>query len=376
VKERMKVGIDSRAAIWYRGTGMGTYTYQLIRNIYLIDKKNDYHFFLPNEKFQGTDPLTSGIFQSIAQNTDTFWETVIAKETITPQDIDIYHVPQNGIGLPPKKNFPTVVTVHDLIPYVLPETVGPGYLKIFQREMPRILQEADHIITVSEHSKNDLKKIMGVADEMITVIHEAPESTYKPIKREVAKARIQNKYGISGRFILYIGGFSPRKNLRGLINAYNKIYKEMKTPCKLVILGKPSRDYPGLIKLVESLGLGEWVLFPGFIPMQDLPFFYNASDLFVYPSFYEGFGLPPIEALACGTPTIVSNVSSLPEVVGDAAIQVNPHDLVALAAAMHRVLTEPEMEQELRKKGLKWAENFSWTKTAAQTIKVYQDVVG
>lgn len=376
MKERMKVGIDSRAAIWYRGTGMGTYTYQLIRNIYLIDKKNDYHFFLPNEKFQGTDPLTSGIFQSIAQNTDTFWETVIAKETITPQDIDIYHVPQNGIGLPPKKNFPTVVTVHDLIPYVLPETVGPGYLKIFQREMPRILQEADHIITVSEHSKNDLKKIMGVADEMITVIHEAPESTYKPIKREVAKARIQNKYGISGRFILYIGGFSPRKNLRGLINAYNKIYKEMKTPCKLVILGKPSRDYPGLIKLVESLGLGEWVLFPGFIPMQDLPFFYNASDLFVYPSFYEGFGLPPIEALACGTPTIVSNVSSLPEVVGDAAIQVNPHDLVALAAAMHRVLTEPEMEQELRKKGLKWAENFSWTKTAAQTIKVYQDVVG
>ncbi|HHT62372.1 MAG: glycosyltransferase family 4 protein [Bacillota bacterium] len=371
----MKVGIDSRAAIWYRGTGMGTYTYQLIRNIYLIDKKNEYHFFLPNERFQGTDPLTSGIFQSIAQNTDTFWETVIAEETITPHDIDIYHVPQNGIGLPPKKDFPTVVTVHDLIPYILPETVGPGYLKIFQKEMPRILEEADHVITVSEHSKNDLKKIMGVSDEMITVIHEAPESTYKPIKREVAKARIQNKYGISGRFILYIGGFSPRKNLRGLINAYNKIYKEMKTPCKLVILGKPSRDYPGLIKLVESLDLQEWVLFPGFIPMQDLPFFYNAGDLFVYPSFYEGFGLPPIEALACGTPTVVSNVSSLPEVVGDAAIMVNPHDLVALAAAMHRVLTEPDLETELRRKGLRWAENFSWTKTAAQTIKVYQEVL-
>jgi glycosyltransferase involved in cell wall biosynthesis len=372
----MKVGIDSRAAIWYRGTGMGTYTYQLIRNIYLIDKKNEYHFFLPNEKFQGTDPLTSGIFQSIAQNTDTFWETVIGEETITPNDIDIYHVPQNGIGLPPQKNYPTVVTVHDLIPYILPETVGPGYLKIFQREMPRILKEADHVITVSDHSKNDLKKIMDVPEKMITVIHEAPESTYKPIKREVAKARIQNRYGIKGRFILYIGGFSPRKNLRGLINAYHRIYKEMKTPCKLVILGKPSRDYPGLIKLVESFGLQDWVLFPGFIPMQDLPFFYNASDLFVYPSFYEGFGLPPIEALACGTPTVVSNVSSLPEVVGDAAIQVNPHDLLSLAAAMHRVLTEPELEQELRKKGLKRAENFSWTKTAAQTIKVYQEVLG
>ncbi|MEL7566736.1 MAG: glycosyltransferase family 1 protein [Dehalobacterium sp.] len=372
----MKVGIDSRAAIWYRGTGMGTYTYQLIRNIYLIDKKNDYHFFLPNEKFQGTDPLTSGIFQSIAQNTDTFWETVIGEQTITPDAVDIYHVPQNGIGLPLKKNFPTVVTVHDLIPYVLPETVGPGYLKIFQREMPRILKEADHVITVSEHSKSDLKKIMGVSDEMITVIHEAPESTYKPIKREVAKARIQNKYGIKDRFILYIGGFNARKNLRGLINSYHKIYKDIKPHCKLVILGKPSRDYPSLIKLVESLELQEWVLFPGFIPMQDLPFFYNASDLFVYPSFYEGFGLPPIEALACGTPTIVSNVSSLPEVVGDAAILVNPNDLVALAAAMHRVLTEPELELDLRKKGIKRAESFSWTKTAAQTIKVYQELLG
>ncbi|ATW27003.1 glycosyltransferase family 4 protein [Candidatus Formimonas warabiya] len=372
----MKVGIDSRAAIWYRGTGMGTYTYQLIRNIYLIDKKNEYHFFLPNERFQGTDPLTSGVFQSIAQNTDAFWETVIAEGTITPDGIDIYHVPQNGIGLPPKKNFPTVVTVHDLIPYLLPEKVGPGYLKIFQKEMPRILEEADHVITVSEHSKKDLQKLMGVSEKMISVIHEAPESTYKPIKREVAKARIQNKYGISGRFILYIGGFNPRKNLRGLINAYHKIYKDTKIPCKLVILGKPSRDYVGLVELVESLNLGGWVLFPGFIPMQDLPFFYNASDLFVYPSFYEGFGLPPIEALACGTPTIVSNVSSLPEVVGDAALLINPHDLLSLATTMHRVLTEPDLEQDLRKRGPKRAQNFSWTKTAAQTIKVYQDVAG
>lgn len=372
----MKVGIDSRAAIWYRGTGMGTYTYQLIRNIYLIDKKNEYHFFLPNERFQGTDPLTSGIFQSIAQNTDTFWETVIAKETITPQDIDIYHVPQNGIGLPAEKKFPTVVTVHDLIPYILPETVGPGYLKIFQEEMPRILEEADHVITVSEHSKNDLKKIMGVTDDLITVIHEAPESTYKPIKKEVAQARIENKYGISGSFILYIGGFSPRKNLRGLIQAYQKIYKEIKKPCQLVILGKPSRDYPGLVKMVASLSLENWVLFPGFVPMQDLPFFYNACDLFVYPSFYEGFGLPPIEALACGTPTIVSNVSSLPEVVGDGALLINPHDLLALAGAMHRVLTEPEVAETLRKKGLRQGGSFSWTKTAAQTIKVYQGLLG
>ncbi|MDD2496846.1 MAG: glycosyltransferase family 1 protein [Desulfitobacteriaceae bacterium] len=371
----MKVGIDSRAAIWYRGTGMGTYTYQLIRNIYLIDKKNEYHFFLPHESFQGTDPLTSGVFQSISQSKDAFWETVIAAETINPEGMNVFHVPQNGIGLPPEKTCPTVVTVHDLIPYVLEETVGPGYLKIFQREMPRILDETDHIITVSEHSKKDLQEIMHVPEERITVIYEAPESTYKPIKRDVAKARIKNKYGIGENFILYIGGFSPRKNLRGLINAYHKIYKDIKMNCKLVILGKHSRDYHGLVDLVERLDLQERVLFPGFIPVQDLPFFYNAAELFVYPSFYEGFGLPPIEALACGTPTITSNVSSLPEVVDGAAILINPRDILALATAMHRVLTEPELAQELKKKGPKRASEFSWTKTAGQTIKVYQDVL-
>jgi len=371
----MKVGIDSRAAIWYRGTGMGTYTYQLIRNIYLIDKKNDYHFFLPNERFQGTDPLTSGVFQSISQTKDIFWETVIGAETINPEGVDVYHVPQNGIGLPPKKICPTVVTVHDLIPYVLENTVGPGYLKIFRKEMPRILEEADHVITVSEHSRKDLQKIMGLPEGRITVIYEAPESTYKPIKREVAKARIENKYGIKEHFILYIGGFSPRKNLRGLVSAFNKIYKDLKSPYKLIILGRKSRDYLGLLQMVERLDLNEWVLFPGFVPVQDLPFFYNASDLFVYPSLYEGFGLPPIEALACGTPTITSNNSSLPEVVGDAAVLIDPYDSLDLATAMHRVLTEPDLEQELRKKGPKRAGSFSWTKTAAQTLKVYQAVL-
>jgi glycosyltransferase involved in cell wall biosynthesis len=371
----MKVGIDSRAAIWYRGTGMGTYTYQLIRNIYLIDKKNEYHFFLPNERFQGTDPLTSGVFQSISQTKDTFWETVIAEETINPEGVDIYHVPQNGIGLPSPKRCPIVVTVHDLIPYILEDTVGPGYLKIFKREMPRILEEAEHIITVSENSRQDLEQIMGVPKERITVIFEAPESTYKPIRREVAKARIKNKYKIANPFILYIGGFSPRKNLRGLVKAFQKIYQELKVPYNLVILGKHSRDYQGIKELAEKLDLTDRVLFPGFASVQDLPFFYNAAELFVYPSFYEGFGLPPIEALACGTPTITSNVSSLPEVVGEAAILIDPHDPLDLATAMHRVLTEPDLEQDLRKKGPKRAGYFSWTKTAAQTLKVYQGLL-
>ncbi len=370
----MKVGIDSRAAIWYRGTGMGTYTYQLIRNIYLIDKKNEYNFYLPNERFFGTDPITSGVFQSISQTKERFWEMVVAVG-IDPVDMDVYHVPQNGIGLPEKKRCPTVVTVHDLIPYILPETVGPNYLEIFRQEMPRILSETQAIITVSEHSKKDLVRLMGIDPDRITVIYEAPESTYKEIRPEIAKARIANKYGISGKFVLYLGGFSPRKNIPNLLRAFAKIRADLPETVFLVIVGRHSPNFAALFELVEKLGLGDSVIFPGFAPVQDLPFLYNAASLFVYPSFYEGFGLPPLEAMACGTPTIIANCSSLPEIADKGAKAVDPHDIDAIAKAMFEILTKDKVAADLRKAGLSRAAEFSWTKTAAQTIKVYQSLM-
>ncbi len=369
----MEIGIDSRAAIWYRGTGIGTYTYQLIRNIYLIDKKNQYHFFLPNEKFQGTDPLNSGVFQSISQTKDKFWETVEDNQ-IVPEGMDLYHVPQNGLGLPQKKTCPWVVTIHDLIPYLLPETVGPAYLEIFKKQMPDIIEKADHIITVSNHSKKDLVECLHADEKKISVIYEAPESTYKPIQKRVAQARVANKYGIDGPFILYLGGFSPRKNLQGLIDAFAKMNGDLPTPHKLVIFGRHSPNYQNVAAYVEKQGFGDKVLFPGFAPMQDLIFLYNAASLFVYPSLYEGFGLPPLEALACGTPTVVSNISSLPEVVGDGAILIDPYSRDSLAEGIFKGLTDLPYQEQLVKKGLKRAEEFSWTKTAAQTIKIYQQL--
>ncbi len=369
----MKVGIDSRAAIWYRGTGMGTYTYQLIRNIYLIDKKTDYHFFLPNERFQGLNPLNSGVFHSIGQTKNKFWEE-IASVAIDPRGMDVYHVPQNGIGLPKVKECKTVVTIHDLIPYILPETVGPGYLKIFRETMPMILERADHIITVSEHSKKDLIRLMKVPEEKISVIYEAAETIYKPINKELAKARLANKYGIREPYILYLGGFSPRKNLVGLIHAFALLRKELPGPCKLLVVGRENPMVEAAKKAAVKTGCDKDILFAGFAPIQDLPFLYNGAELFAYPSFYEGFGLPPIEAMACGTPTIVSNCSSLPEVVGEAALSVSPEDVSALASQMHRIFSDSRLRQELSRAGILRASEFSWTKAAAKTIQVYKNV--
>jgi glycosyltransferase involved in cell wall biosynthesis len=151
----MKIGIDARGAIWYRGTGIGTYTFQLIKNLIQVDRKNEYRFFWPGDEFKDLDPTKDEIFNSIERSKDKFWEEVHIPMRVSYEGIDLYHVPQNGIGIPLEKRCPLVVTVHDLIPYVYPETVGRGYLKIFLSEMPKIMEKADRVITVSEHSKQD-----------------------------------------------------------------------------------------------------------------------------------------------------------------------------------------------------------------------------
>lgn len=302
----MKIGIDARAARWYRGTGIGTYTYQLIYNLNLIDNENSYLLFWPEENYSDIHPGENFNFKLINEEIkDNFWNEVDIPNILTDTGIEIYHVPQNGIGLPQKKNCPYIITLHDVIPYKLPETVGPSYLKIFLEKMPDIIKNTDAVITVSEFSKKDIAETLNVPLNKIYVTHLAAENIYYPMDRERAKQLLTRKYGINDDFILYLGGFSPRKNIKGLIEAYYKIYKKMIRPYKLLIGGKPGRSYDDYKQLVSKLGIDEYVIFTGYIPVNDLPLFYNAASLFAYPSFYEGFGLPPLEAMACATPHVI-----------------------------------------------------------------------
>ena len=369
----MKIGIDARAAIWYRGTGIGTYTYQIIKNLSHIDKVNNYRIFWPgNASKDFLEPSENFDFDVVGVTKDKFWEEIHIPARLADDKVDVYHVPQNGIGLPTKKTCPQVVTVHDLIPYVYPETVGRGYLKIFLHEMPRIVEQADRIITVSEHSKGDLRRYFNLPDQKIDVIYEAAEDIYRPMDKEACRASVRERYGLDRKFILYIGGFSPRKNVPGLIRAYHKIMKDLPEEVVLAIVGKRVRAFEELTNVVEELGLKDRVIFTGFAPTEHLPVFYNAASLFVYPSFYEGFGLPPLEAMACGTPVIASNVSSIPEAVGDAALTVDPKDMNGLAQAMFDALSDPALSAELIRRGLQRSNSFTWTKAAEQTLASYQ----
>lgn len=371
----MKIGIDGRAAKWYRGTGIGTYTHQLISNLSDVDNKNEYLIFMPQCKSLNNlknNFTIENVNTTIHQN---FWEDISVPNILGDTNIELYHVPQNGVGLSNNVSCKKVITLHDIIPLRMPETVSDRYLRIFNNEIPKILDNCDGIITVSEFSKNDIAKEFNFPVKNIYVTQLAAESIYKPLSKCNCKSYITKKYGIINDFVLYVGGFSPRKNILGLIKAYSKLSKKTKEKFNLVIIGRKGPSYATYKTCCEKLNIDNNVIFTDFIPLEDMPIFYNAAEVLVYPSFYEGFGLPPIEAMACGTPVIASNVTSLPEVCYESALLIDPHDIDALSYDIERVLSNSLLQLTLVKKSLTRSKDFSWNKTALKTINAYESIL-
>ncbi|MCY6369862.1 glycosyltransferase family 4 protein [Clostridium ganghwense] len=373
----MKIGIDSRAAKWYRGTGIGTYSYQLINSLNKIDCQNKYLLFMPESNVCSIKFNKNYTIKNISQNmSGNFWNEVNIPNILKTKDIDLYHVPQNGIGLPKTKTCRFIITLHDIIPYKMPETVGENYLKIFTKEIPRIIPMCDGIITVSHYSKQDIVNYFNFPPEKIFVTHLANEDIYKPLDKTKCKEFIKKTYHIEDDYILYVGGFSPRKNIVGLLEAFSNLLSKLKNSnLKLVIAGSQGKSYSIYKKRTETLGIENSVIFPGFIPLEHMPILYNASKIFVYPSLYEGFGLPPIEAMACGVPIVASKLASIPEVVGDAAMLINPHDIFQLSEAMYHIISNKDLENQLIKKSLFRSSQFSWVKTAEKTLQAYENIM-
>lgn len=366
-----KIGIDGRGALFYRGTGIGTYTWQLISHLEAATK--DLRVFLPGEEYRDFSFQAENAL-NYAEFSGDMWREVFLPAALKKEKITLYHVPQNGLGLPEKKCSPETVTIHDLIPYTFPETAGKGYLREFLKEMPRVMERCDGIITVSEWSKNDILKIFHYPKEQIRVIYEAPEPIYQPLPKTKTAAFLWENYGIKGDYILYVGGFGIRKNVKALINAFYILKKEEDFPFRLVLPGKRNRDFDQLDALTESLGLSEDVIFPDYVPVSELPYFYSGATAMVYPSLYEGFGLPPLEAMASGTPVLSSRASSLPEVLGDAAIYFDALNSVELAEQIHRLVSSRTLRKILMQKGIEKAASYRWEKTAAETLAFFDQV--
>ena len=370
----MKIGIDGRAAKWYRGTGIGTYTYQLITNLSKYDNLNHYLTFIPEDSDLNLKDNFSIAYTKDSSN-DNFWDDVKVPNLLENFNMELYHVPQNGVGLSGNVNCPKTITLHDIIPLRMPQTVSDRYLRIFNEEMPKILDNCDGIITVSEFSKLDIAEEFNFPKEKIFVTHLAAEDIYRPIDRAYCKKFIKDNYKIADNFILYVGGYSPRKNIIGILEAFSLLKDNLKEDLNIVITGKKGISYEIYKNKAIELGISNSVIFTDFIPLNDLPIFYNACEFLVYPSFYEGFGLPPLEAMACGVPVIASNVTSLPEVCRNSAILIDPNDIDELCYSMERVLTDSFLKLTMIERGLSTSNNYSWKNTALNTIKAYESII-
>ncbi|MBP3916254.1 glycosyltransferase family 1 protein [Clostridium sp.] len=370
----MKFSIDARGINLYKGSGIGTYTENLLRELLNIDTKNNYSIFWTGENYEDYKKDNSKIIFTSKKH-GTFYENYYYPNYIKENNIDMHHIPQNGIGLNELYTSPIVVTIHDLIPYILPETVGRGYLERFLRDMPLIVRNSKVILTVSEYSKRDIIKFFPfVNEEKIFVTPLAANKSYKPLNKINCIEYIKNKYSIDSPFILYIGGFSTRKNVKELIIAFNKIQKSLKKDYKLVLCGSIRDEGVKLQNLCKELLIDDKIIFTGFVPDDELPLFYNAAEVFVYPSLYEGFGLPPLEAMSCATPVITSNLTSIPEVTNDCAILINPFDNDELASSILNLLNSKSLLQEYAEKGYNNSLNFTWQNTAINTLKAYEYV--
>lgn len=288
-------------------------------------------------------------------------------------ECDVFH--GTNYAVPRGRTARLVVTIHDLTLLRHPH-LGTGTLSRFVRRTSRAATEAHRIIADSESTRRDIIDLLGVPANKLRVVYPGCDLRFQPMLRTAARAYVRDRHGLGDPYILHVGTLEPRKNLDTLVKAYARLRRERRIQHGLVLVGERGWKYESIFKLVDQLGLQDAVRCTGAVPAADLPALYNAADLFVYPSLYEGFGLPPLEALACGTPVITSSVSSLPEVVGDAALLVDPGDEEGLALAMAEVLGDGERRRHMRERGLEQARRFSWERCARETLAVYEEAMG
>jgi glycosyltransferase involved in cell wall biosynthesis len=369
----MRIGIDARL-VFYNRAGIGQYIIQLMEALASLEPKEDKFILLQSRKDRSSIINTNGFERkSLWTPSHNRFEQPALSFEISRLGLDLLHSPD---FIPPfRRKCKSVITIHDLAFLLYPHFLTRESARYYG-QIDQAWRKTDHIIAVSEATKQDSIKMLGVPEKKISVIHEAANPTYRPVSKDAACRVVKEKYKLDKNFILFVSTIEPRKNLPGLLQAFRRLRDEYKRDETLVLAGSKGWLWEEVYETVHRLNLEKQVAFLGRIPSKDLVYLYNAASLFVHPSFYEGFGLTPLEAMTCGTPVIVSNTSSLPEVVGDAALMINPHDIDGLTVAMWRVLTEEELQQDLIQKGLKRAQKFSWREAAKKTLQVYHKIGG
>lgn len=371
------IGIDYTAAV-HQLAGIGRYTRELVQALAQVSPDYTYRLFVADVGRVRLPPLPADNFSWRTTRLTERWLARLWFRLRLPLAINLWTGPlalyhATDFFLPPlAQRTKSIVTVHDLSFVRHPESVMPGMTRHLNTWVPRSVQRADHVIAVSKATRQDLIELYNTPAPKITVLHHGVSARFAPVANNAALANVRHKYKLGqAPFILSLGTIQPRKNYLQLIRAVAQLEKEI----ALVIVGGWGWDTGPIFAEVENLGLAKRVHFPGYVDDADLPALYSAATLFVYPSLYEGFGLPALEAMACGTPVVAANRSALPEVVGDAGLLVDPQDVSAIAGAIEGLLGDAACRAQLSAAGLARAAQFTWPGMARQLLTLYQKIL-
>jgi glycosyltransferase involved in cell wall biosynthesis len=369
----VRIAIDARKLHDY---GIGTYIRNVLRQLARLDTESEY-VLICNPADANLPGQLGRNFRAVTTEAAPYSvrEQLAIPAILRRERPDLFHTPH--YVLPPLARCPSVVTIHDCIhltfPQYLPNRFAYAYAHTF---MWSAAHRSVRILTVSEASKRDILRFFEVPEEKITVIYNAIDERFGVAPPDEEIARVQERYQLFDDFILYAGNIKPHKNLERLIEAFHQLRSEGFDRLDLLIIGDEISKYATLRRAVHRYKLHKAVRFLGFVPDRTLAVLYRLARVFVFPSLYEGFGLPPLEAMASGTPVVTSNVSSLPEVVGDAAVLIDPYDPAAIADGVRQVLTTPSLRADLIARGLAKVREYSWERSVARVRQIYGTVLG
>jgi len=374
----VKIAIDIRRMTEF---GVGTYIRNIVRTLCRIDHENQYFLIGPPAKVQEIGPLPPN-FQNIPtaspeRSIQGFQEFRGALKRL---DCDLVHIP-NLFSVPRFLPCPYVMTVHDMLEHMSRARQQTGFWGAWHLQMTkRVLRGASRVFAVSNFTRTEIEKLFGIPGSRIEVVYNAIDERFLRGHANTAdRELIAQRYQVTYPFLLYAGRVSPHKNVVRMIEAFSALKTELEKDqlypdLKLIIIGDDLSGNPDLRRTVVRSGVQNDVRFLGFIPIETLRIFYDCAKIFVFPSLYEGFGLPPLEAMAHGTPVVTSNVSSLPEVVGNAAVLVNPENVFEIMRALHRVLTDQPLRDRMKERGYQQATRFSWEISVRRVMDVYRSV--
>jgi len=380
----MRIGIDYTAAV-RQGAGIGRYTRQLVQALLELDRDNSYVLLAATGGAHGPSAAWPQVGERLApvrqvrlpvsdRTLNVLWHRLQlplwAEWASGP--LDILHSPD--FALPPVRRARTILTVHDLSFMRVPECSDPRLRAYLLRVVPASVRRADVVLADSESTRQDVIELLGVDPARVEVVYAGVESRFQRVRDAQTLQAVRSRYHLPAHFILGVGTLQPRKNFERLIEGFSHVRDAVPAETHLVIAGGVGWLYEGIHRCIKELGLQEAVHLPGYVADEDLPALYSLADVFAFPSLYEGFGLPPLEAMACGTPVVCSNASSLPEVVGQAALTVDPLDVDALTDALRRALSDEPLRAELTQMGLARVRCFTWEQAASTLLDVYRRI--